>query len=78
VPVLWSAVLAELGLRVSIGVAANKLLAKLASQRGKPDGLTGMRTCAGPSAALPTYASWLVQKLMSDTPRQAAANFVLS
>ena len=40
---LWSAVLAELGLRVSIGLAANKLLAKLASQRGKPDGLTGVR-----------------------------------
>jgi len=42
----------ELGLTVSIGIAGNKLLAKLMSRRFKPDHLTTLLNRAIPSTLL--------------------------
>lgn len=55
----------ELGLAVSIGIAPNKFLAKLASQRAKPDGLLAIApdAVAGFLAPLPVADLWGVGRV---------------
>ena len=53
---MFSAVLKELNLVVSIGIATNKMVAKLASLASKPDGI---RVIDGPAA---------LQQLLTNTP----------
>lgn len=68
-----TAVKQETGLTVSAGVAGNKLLAKLASERGKPDGLVEILPAQVEAflAPLPVASLWGVGQVTAERLRQA-------
>lgn len=70
---LKAEVLAELGLPCTVGLASNKLLAKLASELGKPDGLRRIEDGQARAllAALPVERLWTVGAKTAEQLRAA-------
>lgn len=68
----------ETGLTVSAGVAGNKLLAKLASEQGKPDGLVELLPQQVDTflAALPVASLWGVGRVTAERLRQSGLHKV--
>lgn len=74
-----AAVKQETGLTVSAGVAGNKFLAKLASERGKPDGLVEILPWEvdGFLAALPVASLWGVGRVTAQRLEQKGLRRVI-
>jgi len=71
-------VLAEVGVRCSVGVGPSKLIAKLASKQAKPDGLVVVRSdqVAGFLEPLPVRALWGVGEKTAETLARVGARTV--
>jgi DNA polymerase-4 len=71
-------VLAEVGVRCSVGVGPNKLVAKLASKQAKPDGLVVVRRDEVPAflEPLPVRALWGIGEKTAETLARVGAKTV--